>query len=341
MIDRLPLSELARWLEADWEGDGDCLLGGLATLQSARPGELSFIANPKYRKHLEATRASAVIMHPELAPAYPGNKLLTERPYEAYARLTERFDARPRLPEGVHPSAVIGRDCHLADDVRIGALASLGDEVSLGPGVEVGRGAHIGDHCELGAGTRVASGAVLYDGVQVGRRCLIHGGAVLGADGFGFAPTRDGWLKIHQLGKVVLGDEVEIGASTSVDRGALDDTVIADGVKIDNQVQIAHNVTIGRNTAIAGQVGIAGSTRVGENCTIAGGVGIIGHLTIADGVHVTAMSLVTHSLHQPGSYSSGTPLSPTREWRRNAVRFKQLDALAKRLKRGLSRRTDD
>lgn len=333
MTARFSLSELARWLGAHFEGDPDCELTGLATLQSARPGQLSFIANPLYRKFLASTRASAVIMHPEMAGAFEGNKLLTDKPYEAYARLTERFDDRPPTPTGVHPTATLGRHCQLAEDVRIGPLASIGDGAVLEAGVEIDPGAHVGENCRLGAGTRLAAGAVLYHGVITGRDCLIHSGSVVGSDGFGFAPSEDGWLKIHQLGRVVLGDGVEIGAGSTVDRGALDDTRIGDGVKIDNQVQIAHNVEIGRHTAVAGQVGIAGSTRVGENCTIAGGVGIIGHLTIADGVHITAMSLVTHSLHQPGSYSSGTPLSPTREWRRNAVRFKQLDALFRWLKK--------
>ncbi|WP_036159900.1 UDP-3-O-(3-hydroxymyristoyl)glucosamine N-acyltransferase [Marinimicrobium sp. LS-A18] len=333
MSPTLTLAELAAWLDADFEGDGACPLSGLATLQSALPGQLSFIANPIYRKYLASTRASAVIMRPDLAAEYPGNKLLTANPYETYARLTERFDDRPAVPAGCHPTAVIGDDCQLADGVRIGPQATIGRQVVLAEGVEIGAGASIGDGCQIGAGTRIAARAVLYHDVRVGERCVVHSGAVIGADGFGFAPTADGWLKIHQLGSVVIGNDVEIGAGTTVDRGALDDTRIADGVKIDNQVQIAHNVSIGRNTAIAGQAGIAGSTTVGENCTIAGGVGIVGHLTIADGVHVTAMSLVTHSLHKPGSYSSGTPLAPTREWRRNAVRFKQLNELATRLKK--------
>lgn len=327
------LAELASWLEADFEGDGNCPLSGLGTLQSALPGQLSFIANPVYRKYLASTRASAVIMRPDLAEEYRGNKLLTTNPYEAYARLTERFDDRPAVPAGCHPTAVIGEDCVLAEGVRIGPQVTLGRQVVLAEGVEIGAGTSIGDGCHIGPGTRIAARAVLYHDIRVGARCVIHSGAVVGADGFGFAPTPEGWLKIHQLGSVVIGDDVEIGAGTTVDRGALDDTRIEDGVKIDNQVQIAHNVHIGRNTAVAGQAGIAGSTRVGENCTIAGGVGIVGHLTIADGVHITAMSLVTHSLSKPGSYSSGTPLTPTRDWRRNAVRFKQLNELAIRLKK--------
>ncbi|WP_027328904.1 UDP-3-O-(3-hydroxymyristoyl)glucosamine N-acyltransferase [Marinimicrobium agarilyticum] len=327
------LSSLAQYLGIDYDGDPECALVALATLQSAVPGQVSFIANPVYRKYLARTRASAVILAPALAGDFSGNKLLTDKPYEAYARLTALFDQRAPVPRGIHPSALVGGGCQLADDVAVGPNVVIGDDVVLGPGVEVGAGSTIGDGCVLGAGSRLAARVVLYHNVRLGRNCLIHSGAVVGADGFGFAPTSEGWLKIHQLGGVVLGDNVEVGSGTTIDRGALDDTWIGDGVKIDNQVQVAHNVRIGNNTAIAGQVGIAGSTTLGENCTIAGGVGIIGHLTIADGVHVTAMSLVTHSIREAGSYSSGTPLTPTREWRRNAVRFKKLDELAARLKK--------
>ncbi|WP_347331947.1 UDP-3-O-(3-hydroxymyristoyl)glucosamine N-acyltransferase [Marinimicrobium locisalis] len=327
------LSSLARLLGVDYEGDPECPLSALATLQSAGPGQVSFIANPVYRKYLAQTQASAVIMAPALASDFSGNKLLTEKPYEAYARLTKLFDQRLAVPRGVHPSAVVGKGCQLADGVAVGPNAVIGDDVVLGSGVEIGAGATVGDGCELGAGSRLAARAVLYHNVRLGRNCLVHSGAVIGADGFGFAPTSEGWVKIHQLGGVVLGHDVEVGSGTTIDRGALDDTWIGDGVKIDNQVQIAHNVKIGNHTAIAGQVGIAGSTTLGENCTIAGGVGIIGHLSIADDVHITAMSLVTHSLREAGSYSSGTPLTTTREWRRNAVRFKQLDELAARLKK--------
>lgn len=327
------LSSLARLLGVDYDGDPDCSLSALATLQSAGPGQVSFIANPVYRKYLAQTRASAVIMAPSLGGDFSGNKLLTDKPYEAYARLTAVFDQRASVPQGVHPSAIVGTGCQFAEGVAVGPNVVIGDNVVLGDNVEIGAGSTIGDGCVLEAGSRLAARVVLYHNVRLGRDCLIHSGAVLGADGFGFAPTSEGWLKIHQLGGVVLGHGVEVGSGTTIDRGALDDTWIGDGVKIDNQVQIAHNVRIGNNTAIAGQVGIAGSTSLGENCTIAGGVGIIGHLTIADGVHVTAMSLVTHSLREAGSYSSGTPLTPTREWRRNAVRFKQLDELAARLKK--------
>ena len=333
MAQAYSLAELAAWLGADFEGDGECSLTGLATLQNAQPGQLSFIANPKYRKYLSETRASAVIVKPDMASDFEGNKLLTDSPYEAYARLTERFDdRRPGLP-GQHPTAVIGEDCEIDDTASIGPHVVLGNNVRVGPGVELSAGVVVGDGCSIGEGTRIAPRAVLYHNIRVGRHCVIHSGAVIGADGFGFAPSGAGWLKIHQLGGVYLGDGVEVGAGTTIDRGALDDTWIDDGVKIDNQVQIAHNVRIGKNTAIAGQAGIAGSTTVGENCTFAGGVGVVGHIDITDGVHVTGMTMVTHSIDEPGSYSAGTPFSTTREWRRNAVRFRQLNELALRLKK--------
>lgn len=327
------LAELAEHLGVSFAGDPDCRLHNLATLQGAREGHLSFIANPAYKKHLETTRASAVIIAPALADAFSGNKLLADNPYVAYARLTVLFDQRSVPVSGVHESAVVGPDCEIAADASVGPLAILGANVHIGAGAIIGAGASIGDGCVIGPGTRIEAKAVLYHNVRIGANGVIHSGAIIGADGFGFAPQSEGWLKIHQLGGVVMGDNVEIGACTTVDRGALDDTWIGDGVKIDNLVQIAHNCRIGKNTAIAGQSGIAGSTTVGENCTLAGQVGVVGHVTLADNVHITGMSLVSGSITEPGSYSSPTPLSPTKEWRKNAVRFRQLNELANRVKR--------
>lgn len=328
------LKELADYLDVGYVGDSECKLHSLATLTGAQPGELSFIANPAYKKFLPDTLASAVILAPDLVEDYAGNKLIASNPYVAYARLTALFDDRTPVSAGIHPSATVGAECDIAEDAYIGPHAILGFGVQVGAGAFIGPGVCIGDGCVIGAGSRLEAKAVLYHNVRMGTDCVIHSGAVLGADGFGFAPDKEhGWLKIHQLGGVVIGNNVEIGACTTIDRGALDDTWIADGVKIDNLVQIAHNCRIGKNTAIAGQSGIAGSTTLGENCTLAGGVGIVGHVTLADNVHVTGMSLVSHSIKEPGSYSSPTPLSPTQEWRKNAVRFRQLNELAGRLKR--------
>lgn len=328
------LGELARRLDAELIGDPDCLIGSLASLESAREGQLSFIAQTAYQRFLASTEASAVILAPELASAYQGNKLVTADPYQAYARASALFVPPDCVDQpGIHPTAVIGPDCDLAENVILGPYVVLGRGVVLGEGVVLGPGVVVGDHCVLGAGCRLMARVVLYRGVVMGTQCLIHSGAVLGADGFGFAPGEQGWIKIHQLGGVVLGDNVEIGAGTTVDRGALGDTCIASGVKIDNQVQVAHNVSIGKNTAIAGQAGIAGSAQIGDNCTLGGGVGVVGHLRIGDNVHITGMSMVSRSIESPGTYSSGTPLTRTAEWRKNAVRFRQLDKMAARLKK--------
>lgn len=328
------LGDLAEWLGAELIGDPNCLVGSLASLESARDGQLSFISETAYQRFLASTQASAVILAPELASAYTGNKLVVAEPYQAYARVSALFvQSEPADQPDIHPTAVIGLGCDLAEDVTLGPQVILGRDVALGRGVVLGAGVVVGDRCILGPGCRLMPRVVLYSGVVMGINCLIHSGAVLGSDGFGFAPSKEGWIKIHQLGGVVLGDNVEIGAGTTVDRGALDDTRIASGVKIDNQVQVAHNVSIGRNTAIAGQVGIAGSAQIGNNCTLAGGVGVVGFVRIANDVHITGMSMVTRSIKAPGTYSAGTPLARTAEWRKNAVRFRQLDKMAARLKK--------
>jgi UDP-3-O-[3-hydroxymyristoyl] glucosamine N-acyltransferase len=326
------LVELAEYLGVEWEGSPDHLISGLATLQSADSTRLGFIANPAYKKYLATTGAGAVILSPDLRDAFSGNKLLMSNPYLGFALLTRLFDQR-RLPvAGVHPSAVVGENCQIAATAAIGPHAVLGNGVVVGEKAIIGPGCSVGDDCVIGQASELSANVTLYHGVTLGDNCLLHSGAVIGADGFGFAPSGGQWHKIHQLGGVILGNDVEIGANTTVDRGALANTEVADGVKIDNLVQIGHNVRLGKNTVIAANTAIAGSTTVGENCTIGGAVGIAGHLTIADKVYITGMSMVTNSVTEPGSYSSGTPLASTTEWRKNAVRFRQLDALAARLK---------
>ncbi|MAZ88467.1 MAG: UDP-3-O-(3-hydroxymyristoyl)glucosamine N-acyltransferase [Cellvibrionaceae bacterium] len=325
------LKQLADHIDARLEGDGECSINGLNTLQTAQSGELSFLANPAYRRYLADTQAAAVVLRENVADEYAGNKLIVDNPYLSYARLTALFDPAPRVTVGVHESAVVDPSAELASDVCIGANVTIGAGVIIGSGTQIGPGSQIGDHCQIGENSCLQANVTLYHGVSVGNRVTLHSGCVIGADGFGFAPSAEGWVKIHQVGGVVIGDDVEIGACTTVDRGALDDTVIGRGVIIDNQVQIAHNVQIGENTAIAGCTGIAGSTRIGRNCTIAGAVSIVGHLTIADGVHISVNTLVNKSISQAGSYSSGVVASPTKVWRRNAVRFGQLDQIAQRL----------
>ncbi|GAA5315396.1 MAG: UDP-3-O-(3-hydroxymyristoyl)glucosamine N-acyltransferase [Candidatus Pelagadaptatus aseana] len=337
------LQALADFLGAELSGDAQTVISGLNTIQDASDNQLAFLANPNYQKYLETTRAAAVILKPELADAYPGNKLILANPYLGYARLTSLFDHAPQQSTGVHTSAVVDASATLADGVRVGANAVIEAGVVLEEDVIIGPNSFVGANSRIGRASRLHANATIYHGVTMGAHVVIHSGAVIGADGFGFAPSNEGWIKVHQLGGVVLGDRVEVGANTTIDRGALDDTVLENGVIVDNLVQIAHNVRIGENTAIAGCSGIAGSTTIGKNCTLAGGVGLVGHIDICDGVHVTGMSLVTKSITKPGSYSSGTGMSLSADWRKSAVRFNQLDKMASRLsalEKGFKSRND-
>jgi UDP-3-O-[3-hydroxymyristoyl] glucosamine N-acyltransferase len=334
------LADLAQRINAEWVGDPQYKIFSIATLQSATAKDLSFIANPAYVKYLATTQAGAVIVHPSLAHEVRGQKLMVANPYVSYAELTRLFDQTHEPSPGVHISAAIGKECVLGKNISVGAHAVIADGVTLGDGVVVGENAVVGKNSCIGEGTKLYAHVSIYHGVSIGKHCTLHSGCVIGADGFGFAPTPEGWVKVHQLGGVVIGDKVEIGANTTIDRGALDNTILEDGVIIDNLVQIGHNVRLGKNTAIAAHTAIAGSTQIGANCTIAGAVAIAGHLTLADGVHISGMSMVSSSIMEAGSYSSGVPLAPTKVWRKNAVRFRQLDALAERLIK-LERRIKD
>ncbi|MDH4041177.1 MAG: UDP-3-O-(3-hydroxymyristoyl)glucosamine N-acyltransferase [Gammaproteobacteria bacterium] len=325
------LAELADRFGLKFTGEAGTVLTGIATLAEAGAGDIAFLANKKYLPQLSATRAGAVILHPDLVPRCPVACLVAEAPYVAFARISHLFDKSPRPMAGVHPCAVVSpqADVHPTASIGPGVVVEAGAVV--GADVVLGAGVYLGHDSRLGAGTRVFPHAVIYHDVQVGERCVIHAQAVLGADGFGFAPGPEGWEKVCQLGGVRLGDRVEIGACTTVDRGTLGHTVIADGAIIDNLVQVGHNCRIGKNTAIAGCTGLAGSTIIGADCTLAGGVGVVGHVQICDNVHVTGMTMVTKSITRPGSYSSGTPMTNTRDWKRNAVRFAQLESIQKRL----------
>ncbi|MBV0932505.1 UDP-3-O-(3-hydroxymyristoyl)glucosamine N-acyltransferase [Marinobacterium weihaiense] len=327
------LAELAGALGGELHGEAEASVCSLATLQSAGEGQLSFFANGRYLKQLRATRATAVLVSARHLDECPVAAILVEDPYLAFARASQLFDWRPAVAAGVHPSAVIAEDVQVPTDAQIGAQAVIEPGVRLASGVVIGPGCVIGRDCHIGPRTRLEANVTLYPNVRLGAETLIHSAAVLGSDGFGFAPTPNGWEKICQLGGVVVGDRVEIGAGVTIDRGALDDTRIEDGVKLDNQIQIAHNVVIGRDSAIAGCTAVAGSTKIGQRCTIAGMSGITGHLEIADDTHVTAMSLVSKSIANPGVYSSGTGLEPHQQWKRNVVRFRQLDELARRVRK--------
>ncbi|SFR58472.1 UDP-3-O-[3-hydroxymyristoyl] glucosamine N-acyltransferase [Marinobacter gudaonensis] len=326
------LGDVASALGAELRGDPDIRVSGLATLQAAGPGQISFLANPSYGKYLSETRASAVIISPASAEDVPTNVLLLDNPYLGYARLSHWFDPAPVASAGIHPTAVIDPTATIADDASIGPHVVVEAEASIGEKVVVGAGTVVGARTRIGAGSVIRPRVTLAHDVVVGQRCHILSGAVIGSDGFGFANEKGAWQRIAQLGRVVLGNDVEVGANTTIDRGALDDTVIGDGVKLDNLIQVAHNVRIGDHSAMAAMVGIAGSTRIGRHCVFGGASGVAGHLEIADHVHLTGMTLVTGDIREPGVYSSGTSADTNRQWRKNAVRFRQLDVLARRVK---------
>ncbi len=328
----ISLGELASQLDVELVGEASCNITAVATLQTAGPGQISFLANSRYRRYLTSTEASAVILRTEDRDACLGNALVSTNPYLTYARVATLLNPVARLAGSIHPSVVIEPTAEIDPDAAIAANCYIAADVSIGAGVQIGPGCVIGKGVCIAADSRLAANVSVADGVEIGQRVLIHPGVVIGSDGFGFAPDQGQWFKVPQLGSVIIGDDVEIGANTTIDRGALENTVIEEGVKLDNQLQIAHNVRIGAHTAIAGATAIAGSTTIGKRCQIGGAVGIVGHLTIVDDVHITAMSLVTGNITQSGLYSSGTPLAGNREWRKNAARFGQLDGMARRLR---------
>lgn len=305
---------------------------GLATLQRADGSCLSFFANTSYRKDLLSTQALGVILSEQSLADCPVAALVSDNPYLSWAHLTALFNRAPRPTTGsIHATAVIHPSAQIAATASIGAHCVIAAGVRIEDDVVISSACTVGEGSVIGARGFLHARVTLYHGVLIGSDVVIHSGAVIGADGFGFAPQGNGWCKVHQLGGVVIGNKVEIGANTCVDRGALDDTVICDGAIIDNLVQIAHNVCVGENTAIAACSGISGSSTLGANCTLAGNVGLVGHIHLADRVHITGKSMVTGSIKESGSYSSGTPLMPTASWRKNAVRFSQLTNLFRRV----------
>lgn len=328
--------ELAERFGLALRGDGEVRVDGVATLADAGPSQLGFLANPRYRALLSGTAAGVVVMREADEGLRDGSALLARDPYAAFARIAALFDAPPAPRPGIHASAVVDPSAHVDPSARIDAFVAIGARSRIGAGAVVGPGCVIGEDCAVGDGGRLIARVTLVTRVRLGRRVLVHPGAVLGADGFGLAMDRPAqgephWIKVPQLGGVVVGDDCEIGANTTIDRGALGDTVLEHDVRLDNQIQIGHNVHIGAHTAMAGCSAAAGSAKIGRYCLIGGAAGVLGHLELCDRVTVTAMSLVTHSIREPGEYSSGTPLMDNRSWRRSAARFKQLDTLARRL----------
>ena len=326
------LADLAVHAAAELRGDPDRQIRGVATLEDAGTGDVAFLSNRRYRSQLAATKASAVILQAADSVACPVDALITDNPYLAYARIAELLFPTPAVAGGVHPTAVVAPSAQVDPTAWVGPLCVVEDRVVVDAGAFLGPGCLVGADSRIGAGTRLVARVVVWNASTIGRRCLIHPGAVIGSDGFGNANDGGRWVRVPQLGRVVIGDDVAIGANTTVDRGSLRDTVIGNGVRLDNLIQVGHNVTIGEHTAAAAFVGISGSTEIGRRCTLGGAAGFAGHLTIADDVHVTGMAMVTHSLREPGSYSSGIPAISSREWRRNVARFQHLDELTRRVK---------
>jgi UDP-3-O-[3-hydroxymyristoyl] glucosamine N-acyltransferase len=332
------LDELVERLGGEVVGDAATTVRRVATLEQAGKGDLAFLANPKYQARLRDCDASAIILSPAARDLTDRPRIVTSDPYLYFARVAQLFNPPEAFAPGVHPSASVASP--VPASVTIAAAASIDPDVELGERVVVGPGCRIGRGVRIGADTRLHANVTIYHGCVIGRGCILHSGAVIGADGFGFARERDGsWIKIPQIGRVVIGDDVEIGANTTIDRGALDDTVIGNGVKLDNQIQIGHNVRIGDHTAIAGCVGVAGSTTIGARCMIGGQAGIIGHLDIADDVVVSSGTLVTKSLRRRGVYTANLPVQGHAEWVKNFAHLRHLAALVDRI-RALEERTD-
>ena len=325
------IKELAEIVGATVHGDTDVIISGIATLELAKQSELSFFTNRKYHKFLLTTQASIVILHPDDVDSCPTNAILSDDPYLAYAKIATWLTQDEQKKIQIASSAIIAANVTIGKNTNIEAHVVIGEGTKIGNNVRLSAGCVIGDNVNIANGTIIYPNASIYSNVIIGENTIIHSGAVIGSDGFGIANDKGQWFKVPQLGTVIIGDNVEVGANTTIDRGAIEDTVIENGVKLDNLIQIAHNVRIGENTAIAGCVGIAGSSTIGKHCAIGGGSGILGHLTIADHVHITATSLVTKSINESGVYSSGTPLQENAQWHKNFIRFKQLDKMARRL----------
>ena len=330
------VASLAGEFDARLVGDPDILIERLAPLESAGPAELSFLSHIKYQGKLAQSAAACVVVGPEAAQAAArrGSCIVVADPYLYFARITQLWKKRhqPAGAGGIHPSAFIDPMAQLGPDVSVGAFACIGTQAVVGAGVRVGEHSVIGAGVRIGSATRLAPRVTVADGCVIGERCIVHPGAVIGADGFGFAPHEGRWEKIEQLGAVRIGNDVEIGANTCIDRGALQDTVIEDGVKLDNLIQIGHNVHIGRHSALAGCVGVAGSATIGAHCTVGGGAVILGHLSLADHVHISAASVVTRSIRKSGHYTGLFPIDDNAQWEKNAATLKQLHGLRERLK---------
>lgn len=325
------LKQLAEQVGGTIIGNGDCEISSVASIEKAGQGDISFVYSAKFAKYLESTRASAVIVTAELADNAKVPVLVAENARATYARVVSILYPAYQPQAGVHPSVVVDDTAQISVSAYVGANAVIEsgaiieDEAYIGPGCVIGR------NSVIGPGVYLHANVTVYYGCFIGQNSIIHSGTTIGADGFGFERDQGEWLKIAQIGGVRIGKNVEIGACSTVDRGAVADTIIEDGVKLDNHIQIAHGVKVGEHSIMSNGVGVAGSTQIGKNVMVGGMTGIRDNIEIADNVMITAMSLVSKSLNKPGSYSSNTPIDDTRTWRKNTARFRQLDELARRI----------
>jgi len=312
-------------------GDADVVVNQVAPLSSALSWHISFLSNPKYRRQLQNCRAGAVIMGVAERDATDLPRILSDNPHAYFARVSALLNPRQALAPGIHSTAIVDQTATIPTSATIGAFVFVGAGVKIGEHVVIGSGCHLGEGVEVGDDSLFYPQVVIYQGCVIGKRAILHSGAVIGADGFGLAMENGCWIKVPQIGRVVIGDDVEIGANTTVDRGAMDDTIIGNGVKLDNQIQVAHNVHIGAHTAIAGCVGIAGSAKIGKYCTVGGSGMILGHLEIVDRVNISAGTLVTKSIAKAGTYTSVMPFSEHQDWLKNAAHLRHLDKIAEKL----------
>ncbi|HEU4622937.1 MAG TPA: UDP-3-O-(3-hydroxymyristoyl)glucosamine N-acyltransferase [Burkholderiaceae bacterium] len=334
---RFTLDDLCTRFGGRLLGDPSRSVVGFASIETAGAQHIAFVAQDKYLAVAAASRAGALIVRPAHGDALRSDLRtvwLHDQPYLAFARISQYMvqTRSPRKVLGIHPSAVVAADARVAEDVNVGPNAVIGAGCVIGLGTDIGPGCVLGEAVHVGADCLLHANVSVYDGTVMGDRCIVHAGAVIGSDGFGLAPDRGAWVKIPQVGRVLVGNDVEIGANTTIDRGALDDTVIGDGVKLDNQIQIAHNVRIGEHTAIAACVGIAGSTTIGKRCTFGGAAMVVGHIEIGDDVHVSGGALVAKSIHTPGRYSGSFPIDTHRGWERNAAVLRNLADLRERVR---------
>lgn len=326
------LREIAERLGGEVAGDPDTRVQQVATLENATAGTLTFVTGARYLHQLKGTRAAAVLVGTAVRDATTLPRIICTDPYAYFARVSGLLNPARAPVAGTHATAVVHGSAVIATDAEIGPLAVIGAGVKIGAGCMIGAGCAIGDGAQLGSAVRLYANVTIYDDCIIGDRVIIHSGAVIGADGFGIAMADERWLKIPQIGRVIIEADVEIGANTTIDRGAIDDTIIEEGVKLDNQIQVAHNVRIGAHTAIAACAGVAGSARIGRYCRIGGASGIAGHITIADHVEISAHTIITKSIDKPGTYTGAYPFEANREWRRNAAQLRHLSDLAERLR---------